>query len=38
MKRSVVFIVFFLVLGFALAGLYWSQRRAKSTAVSPNAI
>ena len=38
MKRSVVFIVFFLILGFALAGLYWSQRRAKSTAVSPNAI
>ncbi|HYL86215.1 MAG TPA: M48 family metalloprotease [Candidatus Angelobacter sp.] len=33
-----VFIVFFLILGFALAGLYWSQRRAKSTPVSPNAI
>ena len=38
MKRSVVFIVFFAILGFALAGLYWSQRRQKSTAVSPNAI
>lgn len=38
MKRSVIFIVFFLILGFALAGLYWSQRRPKSTAVSPNAI
>jgi beta-barrel assembly-enhancing protease len=38
MKRPVVFIVFFLILGFALAGLYWSQRRQKSTAVSPNAI
>ncbi len=38
MKRSVVFPVFFLILGFALAGLYWSQRRPKSTAVSPNAI
>jgi predicted Zn-dependent protease len=38
MKRSVVFVVFFLVLGFALAGLYWSQRRPKPTAVSPNAI
>jgi predicted Zn-dependent protease len=38
MKRSIVFVVFFLVLGFALAGLYWSQRRPKSTAVSPNAI
>lgn len=38
MKRSVVFIVFFLILGFALAGLYWSQRRTKSTPVSANAI
>ena len=38
MKRSLVFIVFFLILGFALAGLYWSQQRPKSTAVSPNAI
>jgi predicted Zn-dependent protease len=38
MKRSVVFIIFFVILGFALAGLYWSQRRPKSTAVSPNAI
>jgi len=38
MKRSVVLVVFFLILGFALAGLYWSQRRPKSTAVSPNAI
>lgn len=38
MKRPVVFIVFFLILGFALAALYWSQRRHKSTAVSPNAI
>jgi predicted Zn-dependent protease len=38
MKRSLVFIIFFLILGFALAGVYWSQRRQKSTAVSPNAI
>jgi len=38
MKRSVVVVVFFLVLGFGLACLYWSQRRPKSTAVSPNAI
>src|SRR5262252_8095581 len=38
MKRPVVFIVFFLILGLSLAGLYWSQRRPKSTAVSPNAI
>jgi predicted Zn-dependent protease len=38
MKRSLVFVVFFLILGFALAGLYWSQRRPKSTPVSANAI
>jgi predicted Zn-dependent protease len=38
MKRSVVFLIFFLILGFALAGLYWSQRRSKATSVSPNAI
>ncbi|HEX4546429.1 MAG TPA: M48 family metalloprotease [Candidatus Acidoferrum sp.] len=38
MKRSIVFIVFFSILGFALAGLYWSQRRPKSTPVSANAI
>lgn len=38
MKRPVVFVVFFLILGMALAGLYWSQRRTKATAVSPNAI
>jgi predicted Zn-dependent protease len=38
MKRTVVFVVFFLILGFALAGLYWSQRRSKSTPASANAI
>jgi len=38
MKRSVVFLIFFLILGFALTGLYWSQRRSKATPVSPNAI
>jgi len=38
MKRPIVFVVFFLILGFALAGLYWSQRRPKSTPVSANAI
>jgi len=37
MKRSVVFVVFSHP-GFALAGLYWSQRRPKSTPVSANAI
>jgi predicted Zn-dependent protease len=38
MKRAVVFVVFFLILGLALAGLYWSQRRLKSAPVSANAI
>jgi predicted Zn-dependent protease len=38
MKRSAAFVVFFLILSFALAGLYWSQRRPKSTPVSANAI
>lgn len=38
MKRSVVFVFFFLILGFALAGLYWSERRTKSSPVSANAI
>jgi beta-barrel assembly-enhancing protease len=38
MKRAVVFLVFFAILGVALAGLYWSQRRAKSPPVSANAI
>jgi predicted Zn-dependent protease len=38
MKRAVVFVIFFAVLGVSLAGLYWSQRREKSEPVSPNAI
>jgi predicted Zn-dependent protease len=38
MKRSVVFVVFFLILGTALAGIYWSARRTKSSRVSSNAI
>jgi predicted Zn-dependent protease len=38
MKRPVVFAAFFLILGLALAGLYWSQRRSKSIPVSANAI
>jgi len=38
MKRAVVFVVFFAILGISLAGLYWSQRRAKSPPVSANAI
>jgi beta-barrel assembly-enhancing protease len=38
MKRAVVFIIFFAILGISLAGLYWSQRRTKSPPVSANAI
>jgi predicted Zn-dependent protease len=38
MKRAVVFVMFFAILGVALSGLYWSQRRAKSPPVSTNAI
>jgi beta-barrel assembly-enhancing protease len=38
MKRAVVFVIFFAILGVSLAGLYWSQRRAKSPPVTANAI
>ena len=38
MKRSVVLVAFFPILGFSLVGLYWSQRRQKTTVVSPSAI
>lgn len=38
MKRPVVVILFFAILGFSLAGLYWSQRRARSTQSSANAV
>ncbi len=38
MKRAVIFILFFAILGISLAGLYWSQRRAKPTPVSANAV
>jgi len=38
MKRAIVFVVFFAVLGVSLGGLYWSQRRPKSPPVSANAI
>lgn len=38
MRRPVVFILFFAILAFSLAGLYWSQRRAKSTPASANAV
>jgi len=38
MRRPVALAAFFAILAFSLAGLYWSQRRQKPTAVSPNAI
>lgn len=38
MKRPVVFVVFFAILGFALAGMYWSQRHHQSTPSSANAV
>jgi len=38
MKRSVVFVVFSLILCFAPAAPYWSQRRPKSRPVSASAI
>jgi predicted Zn-dependent protease len=38
MKRATTLFIFFAVLGTALAALYYSQRRNKQTAVSPNAI
>ncbi|MGB2622013.1 MAG: M48 family metalloprotease [Candidatus Acidiferrum sp.] len=38
MKRAVVFLLFFAILGVSLAGLYWSQRRPKATPVSANAV
>src|SRR5205814_1583775 len=36
MKRSVVFVVFFLILGFALAVFFWSQGGPSSTPVPAN--
>ena len=38
MKRSVVIVVFFAILGIALGSLYWTQRHPKAATVSPNAI
>lgn len=38
MKRWVILVFFFAILGFSLAGLYWSQRRSKSTPASANAV
>jgi predicted Zn-dependent protease len=38
MKRAIVFVIFFVILGVSLAGLYWSQRQPKATPVSANAV
>lgn len=38
MKRPIVFVVFFAILAFSLAGIYWSQRHHQSTPSSANAI
>ncbi len=38
MKRATLFGLFFLVLGVSLVSLYYTQRRAQQTRVSPNAI
>jgi len=38
MKRAVLLITFFAILGISLTGLYWSQRRIKSSPPSANAI
>lgn len=38
MRRGVVFALFFLILGTAFAGLYWSARRTKRTQISANAV
>lgn len=38
MKRPVALVLFFAILAFALAALYWSQRRPRATPVSANAV
>jgi predicted Zn-dependent protease len=38
MKRGVLLVAFFFVLGTAVAALYWSARRTKTTRVSANAV
>jgi beta-barrel assembly-enhancing protease len=38
MKRTLLFTVFFLVLGVALGALYYTQRHNKQAPVSPNAV
>ena len=38
MKRVAFIIIFFLILGVSLAGLYWSQHHYKSAPVSANAV
>lgn len=38
MKRTLLFVVFFVVLGVALGALYYTQRHNKQAPVSPNAV
>jgi len=38
MKRAILLVMFFAILGVSLAGLYWSQRRSKTAPVSANAV
>jgi beta-barrel assembly-enhancing protease len=38
MKRPAIFVFFFLILGIALTGLYFSQRRPKNPPASANAV
>jgi len=38
MKRPVALVLFFAILGVSLGALYWTQRRAKSTPSSANAV
>jgi len=38
MKRLIVFLVFFAILAFSLAGLYWSERHHRSAPTSTNAV
>jgi beta-barrel assembly-enhancing protease len=38
MKRHILFVLFFGILGVSLAGLYWSQRHGKSVPASANAV
>jgi hypothetical protein len=38
MKHATTLVFFFIILGSAVGAMYWSQRHAKATAVSANAV